>query len=332
MPNKLCKGAWSTDVSGSAVAFGFSYYLQQKLNVPVGVVVTSLGSSRIEGWMPRELTAQLPHFKTIMENFDADQNGQNRLKAELEKGSKISSGRTQPNILYNAMMHPLIPYASRGLVWYQGESNASPKDAYAKSLPAWIKQLRKEWGRDDFHFLVVMLPGINSNAWPIFREFQMGVLELPHTSIANTIDLGDAKNVHPSDKAPICERLVLLARRDVYGETIEAQGPVFKSSAVNGNVVVIQLDHAEGLKTTDGATPTGFQLGEDGLTWHSAKAEIKGTTVEVSAEGLAAPKFVRYAFTGKPVVNLVNGAGLPAYPFRTDHALFAVRNKNKKGK
>lgn len=319
-PNKACKGSWSTNVSGSAVAFGFSYHLYQKVQVPVGVIVTCWGSSSIEGWMPRELTAELPHFKAIMTAFDASSNIQQRVSAAMAKGIKHGNVfvRQQPNLLYNAMLHPLIPYASRGLVWYQGEANGKLASNYAQSLPAWLKYLRKEWGRDDFHLLAVMLPGYGDELWPWFREVQMGITKLPHTSVANTIDLGDAKNIHPSDKAPICERLALLARRDVYGEKLQAQGPLFKNASVKGSALVIEFEYADGLKTLDGATPTGFMLAGQDLVWHPATAVIKGNMVEVNAEKVAAPAFVRYAFSGKPNVNLVNAVGLPAYPFRTD--------------
>jgi hypothetical protein len=138
-------------------------------------------------------------------------------------------------------------------------ADADKPAEYAQSLPAWIKRLRAEWGRDDFHFLIVMLPGFNGKLWPEFREVQLGIPKTPHTSVANTIDLGDEKDIHPPDKMPICERLALLARRDVYGEKIEAQGPVFKSATVKGNRVVIESDHAAGLKTTDGVASGGFQ-------------------------------------------------------------------------
>jgi len=322
-PKEKCKGKWSTDVSGSAVAFGFSYHLQKALDVPVAVIVSCWGSSSIEGWMPRELTGELPHFKAIMDAFDASSNTQSRVQAAIDRGVQPGNVfiRKQPNIVYNAMLHPVIPYASRGMVWYQGEANAERPDQpgqYARSLPAWIKRLRTQWGRDDFHFLGVMLPGYGNTIWPRFREVQLGVLQEPHTSVANTIDLGDEKNIHPADKAPIGERLALLARRDVYGEKIEAQGPVFKRATIEANRVVVEFDHAACLKTTDGAEPTGFQLAGNDRQWLPAATIIKGNTVELAAEGLAMPVFVRYAFTGKPAVNLVNEAGLPAYPFRTD--------------
>jgi sialate O-acetylesterase len=319
-PGEKCNGEWSTDVSGSAVAFGFSYHLQKALDVPVAVIVSCWGSSSIEGWMPRELTEELPHFKAIMEAFDASTNTRDRVQAAIDRGVRHGNVfiRKQPNILYNAMLHPVIPYASRGLVWYQGEANADQPAQYAASLPAWIKRLRTQWGRDDFQFLVVMLPGYGSKGWPWFREVQLGALKLPHTSVANTVDLGDAKNIHPTDKAPICERLALLARRDVYGEQIEAQGPLFKRATTKGNQIVVEFDHGTGLRTTDGASPTGFELASSDLVRLPAAATIQGNTVVLEAEGLATPVFVRYAFAGKPAVNLVNTASQPAYPFRTD--------------
>ena len=327
-PAKRCGGQWSTDVSGSAVAFGFSYQLNAKLNVPVGVIVTCWGSSTIEGWMPRELTTRLPHFRKMMEDFDA--NDQARVVGLLEpqlaqgvttgpwQGKQEVWARTRPNILYNAMLHPLAPYACRGMVWYQGEANADHYAEYAASFPLWLEWLRHEWQRPDFHLLAVMLPGFGAKSWPWFREVQLGILKVPHTSVANTIDLGDEKNIHPADKAPICERLALLACRDAYGAKLEAQGPTFITAVVNGKRVTIDFAPADGLTTTDGAAPTGFQLAGADKVWHAATAAIQGHAVVLEADGLEAPAFVRYAFAGKPAVNLVNGAKLPAYPFRTD--------------
>lgn len=319
-PNQNCKGSWSTSIPGSAVAFGFSYRLHQKLRVPVATIVTCWGSSSIEGWMPRDVTAVLPHFRTMMDAFDASSNVQARVRAAMERGIRHGNTfvRQQPNLLYNAMLHPVIPYASRGMVWYQGEANAVQPENYAASLPVWMSRLRAEWGRDDFHFLIVMLPGFGDKAWPRFREVQLGVLKTPHTSVVNTIDLGDEKNIHPADKAPITDRLALLARRDVYGESIEAQGPVYTGFTVQGSRVTITFDHANGLRTSDGGAPQGFRLAGEDKVWRPAVASIRGTAVVLESDGLAVPVAVRYAYAGKPAVNLVNAAGLPAYPFRTD--------------
>ena len=233
--------------------------------------------------------------------------------------------RKRPNILYNAMLHPVIPYACRGMVWYQGEANASRHQEYAQGLPLWVKRLRKAWGRDDFHFLVVMLPGFgrdngrpDAKSWAWFREVQMKVLALPHAGVANTVDLGDVRNIHPLDKAPIAQRLALLARRDVHGAKIAGQGPTYKSFRVDGNRMVIAFTCARGLRTTDGKAPTGFWLADEKRAWREATASIAGETVVLEADGTGKPVACRYAFCGKPAVNLANGDNLPAYPFRTD--------------
>jgi sialate O-acetylesterase len=335
-PQDDCQGKWSTDISGSAVAFGFAYALNKALNVPVAVIVTCWGSSSIEGWMPLDMTTQLPHFKEMMDRFESED--KSRVMELIDRGKTTGKGagawkskedvyvRQRPNLLYNAMLHPLIPYACRGMVWYQGEANAAKYQDYAKSLPLWVKRLRTEWGRDDLHFLAVMLPGFgvddgrpDARSWAWFRDAQMKILELPHTGVANTIDLGDAKNIHPADKAPICERLALLARRDVHLEQISGEGPVFKSFAVKGNRMVIEFTHAAGLKTTDGKAPAGFWLSDKDGSWQQATASImEDNKVTLEAAGMESPVACRYAFAGKPPVNLVNGDNLPAYPFRTD--------------
>ena len=143
------------------------------------------------------------------------------------------------------------------------------------------------------------------------RESQLKALDLPHTAVANTIDLGDIKNIHPKDKLPIGKRLALLA-------TTKAQGPTFKSVTKKGNQLIVHFDHAEGLQTLDGKSPTGFWITDNSAKWTKANAEITNTTVHLSSPELKKPLYIRYAFTGKPDVNLINAAKLPASPFRTD--------------
>jgi sialate O-acetylesterase len=341
-PMENCRGKWSTGPASSAVAFGFSYYLHQQLDVPVAVIQTCWGSSSIEGWMPLDMTEQLPHFSQIMKKFEStDRPRVTKLLLDAEKhprgaprawaGKDNIYLRTRPNILYNAMLHPVAPYAVRGMAWYQGEANAGRPELYGKSLSPWVNRLRKQWGKEDFHFLAVMLPGLgrvsgankdvaypDNRSWAWFREAQMSVLKLSHTGVANTIDLGDVKNIHPTDKAPIGQRLALLAARDVNGKTIEADGPRYNSMKIDGAVVRIGFDHAAGLKTKDGKSPSGFWLAGEDKKWIAATAKIEGQIVAVTAEGLKTPVAVRYAFAGFPKVNLVNAAGLPAYPFRSD--------------
>ena len=348
-----CEGTWVEQPPDSAVAFGFAYFLEQAADAPVGIILTCWGSSSLEAWMPRDLTATVPHFKTTMEEFDANSTTLDRIKAALAGPQPWSKQediflRQQPNLLYNAMMKPLAPYACRGLVWYQGERNTqamTPMSGenwvgrnsgmlrYGAALKQWMQRYRQEWQREDFQFLIVMLPGYgkvlnagaagdaenpNVHSWAWMRESQLQALELPQVAVANTIDLGHLKNIHPTDKLPIGQRLALLAARDTLGQKIEAQGPVMRTVAPRGNKLVVQFDHASGLKTRDGQSPTGFWLADESAQWVRAEAAINGPTVELQAPELAKPLYVRYAFAGMPQVNLVNGADLPAYPFRTD--------------
>ncbi len=326
-PTDACAGQWSTDLPGSAVAFGFSYHLQKSLNVPVAAIVTCWGSSFIEGWMPIELTAELPHFKKIMDDFQKSQSARERVEKAMKMGIRdgMSFVRRQPNIVYNAMFHPLIPYGCRGIVWYQGEANSAQPELYAASLPAWVRELRKRWQREDLQVLGVMLPGYGEDkgvadpgSWAWFREAQTKGLAIPHAALVNTIDLGDPKNIHPADKAPIADRLARIARNDIYQDPVAARGPVFSKHRIDGPKVTIMFDHADGLSTKDGKAPAGFWLAGADRQWHPAQALIKGTTVELRAEAVESPVACRYAFSNTPWVNLVNQAGLPATPFRTD--------------
>ena len=333
-----CSGQWKVQHPDSAVAFAFAYFLEESADVPVGIVQSCWGSSSIEGWMPRDMTEELPHFKKIMQEFDADKEKRAKIESILNGPKPWGRPndiylRKQSNILYNAMMHPLAPMACRGIAWYQGESNAKPGEPmlqYGRTLQAWIQRYREQWGRDDLHFMVVMLPGFakglegeraarpDQRSWAPMRESQLKVLELPYTSVANTIDLGHPTNIHPSDKLPVGKRLALLAAHDTLGQEILASGPVMTQVNSKPDRLIVHFDHATGLKTKDGKAPTGFWLADGSEKWFKADAKINGETVELSSSKVAEPKFVRYAFAGKPIVNLVNEADLPAYPFRTD--------------
>ncbi|EMI22575.1 sialic acid-specific 9-O-acetylesterase [Rhodopirellula maiorica SM1] len=204
---------------------------------------------------------------------------------------------------------------------------------YGDVLKEWIRRYRKQWDQDDLHFLVVMLPGYGNvlksspkvpkdhpaaHSWAWMRESQLKASELPNTSVANTIDLGDIKNVHPKDKLPVGRRLALLAARDTLGQKVEAQGPVYQKVEAKDNTLVVHFENAQGLKTTDGSPPKEFWLADDDQNWVRADATIQGQSVVLQSAELAKPLYVRYAFVGKPEVNLVNGADLPAFPFRTD--------------
>jgi sialate O-acetylesterase len=351
------EGQWISSHPQSAVAFAFAYFLNNLADMPVGIIQTAWGSSSIEAWMPRSMTRDLPLFDTIMNDFDADTLRVAQIKELMSRPDQWTNKeniflRRNPNIIYNAMMHPLIPFACRGLVWYQGERNTRymsglPKvdennwfhrvcgmKDYDEALKKWILTYRRQWNDDDMHFMVIMLPGYGVGpenkkeidaesptepSWAWMREAQLASLELPHTSVVNTIDLGDLKNIHPTDKLPVGQRGALLAAKNTLMLDVAAMGPTLKNVDIRGNELVVSFNDASGLKTTDNKAPSGFWIADESGEWVEAKAKIDGENVILSSPKIQKPKYIRYAFAGKPTVNLVNDSELPAYPFRTDH-------------
>ena len=349
-------GKWVDTHPKSAVAFGFAYFLENIADIPVGIIHASWGSSSIEAWMPRDMTKKLPYFKTIMDEFDANTSTHKKINTALSNPNGWSNKediflRRQPNILYNAMMKPLAPFACKGLVWYQGERNTryltgvpevskenwfhkvSSMKEYGDILKLWIQRYRKEWHNNDMHFAIVMLPGYGkgtaknpkidsksptAESWAWMRESQLKVLDLPHTSIANTIDLGDEKDVHPTDKYPIGQRLALLVAKKVLNMDIIDQGPTMQKVEALNNSLIVHFKNARGLKTNNKKPPTGFWIADHSLIWKPAHAKIEGETIILNNNEINKPLYIRYAFAGKPNVNLVNDVNLPAYPFRTD--------------
>jgi sialate O-acetylesterase len=220
------------------------------------------------------------------------------------------------------MIAPLTPHAIRGVIWYQGESDASPERApvYARLFEATIREWRRAWGVGDFPFLFVQLANWTAgpgNAWPELREAQRQTLSVANTGMAVTIDVGNPTDIHPRDKKTVGTRLALAARALAYGERIEHSGPLFRQAVPDGSALRVFFDHAEGLATRGVAPVEGFEIaGKDGR-YVPAEARIEGATVVVSSAPVPAPRSVRYGWADNPRVSLYNAAGLPASPFRS---------------
>ena len=223
-----------------------------------------------------------------------------------------------PSVLYNAMIAPLVSYAIRGVVFYQGESNATRAAQYRRLLPALIADWRRAWGEGDFPFLFVQVAPFRGHP-PEIREAQLQAWQAtPNTAMVVTIDCGAAADIHPADKEPVGVRLALAARAVAYGDAIEYSGPVWAGLQVDGQHAVLSFAHLGGGLVAKGGALHGFTVaGTDGV-FHPAQAEICGDTVRVIAADVAAPAAVRYAWANVPEGNLFNAAGLPASPFRTD--------------
>ncbi len=329
----------------SAVAYYFARDLQQKLGVPIGLLLSSVGGTRIETWMQPKTLSDLglagqlvdkwkdvsaEEFRQLDEDYRAYQNQLYKVHPDLVRTAKsqglpIPPSPTRPAMrphdcpgaLHHGMIAPLQPFALRGTLWYQGEANVGAPAAYEKLLPALIADWRKVWGQE-MPFLIVQLAPHESAA-PAFREAQDRIWQkTPKTALVVTTDVGDAKDIHPTRKQPVGERLALAARALSYGEQIEYSGPVFKSMSVNGSNAVISFTHlGEGLMAK-GDTLKGFVVaGRDGK-FFPAKAGIEGSTVVVSSDQVATPAVVHYGNAKVPDVNLYNRNGMPAVPFRSD--------------
>ncbi len=225
---------------------------------------------------------------------------------------------TDPIVLYNAMIHPLVPYALRGVIWYQGEANVGRERQYQKLFPALIADWRSKWGQGDFPFLFVQIaPFVGTS--PEIREAQLKTEQsTPNTAIAVALDAGDANDIHPSHKQPVGARLALAARALAYGEDIEYSGPIYQSMEVTNGQAVLTFSHVgSGLVAKDGEL-TGFTIAGPDKVFHPAEAQIVGETIVVNAPEVPSPTAVRYAWASVPEANLYNKEGLPASSFRTN--------------
>jgi sialate O-acetylesterase len=233
----------------------------------------------------------------------------------------IRKRKGPPGGLYNGKIFNLAPFTLRGILWYQGESNAGNPGVYQKLLTELVTSWRSLW-KEELPFAWVQLPGFNlsGEAWPRMREAMLRTLALPKTGMAVTIDIGDPDNIHPTNKQEVGRRLALWALGTVYGRNVPAtSGPLPAGSSIHGNVITITFTHADGgLKCRDGADVRGFQIAGADREWKTAAATIQGETVVVCSPEVPQPLAVRYAWQGFPECNVFNAAGLPASPFRTD--------------
>ena len=239
----------------------------------------------------------------------------------------ISNDPNEHTVLYNAMIHPFIPFTIKGAIWYQGENNAGQAYQYRELMPLMIRDWRNQWGYD-FPFYQVQLANFmgrntepEESAWAELREAQLFTRQhLEKVGMATIIDIGEANDIPPKNKQEVGRRLALAARATAYGEKIVFEGPMYRDYKTVGNTIHIRFarNTAKGLKSSDGGKLKGFAIAGLDRKWHWADARIEHGVVIVSSPEVAFPVAVRYAWANNPECNLVNGEGLPASPFRTD--------------
>jgi len=249
------------------------------------------------------------------------------VKAEGQPPARVRPHQT-PTVLFNGMINPLIPYAMKGVIWYQGESNTGSPDNYSELFSTMISDWRRKWGQGDFPFLFVQLANFGepakspeSSSWALLREEQYKTLSVPHTGMAVTIDIGEADNIHPANKQGVGERLALVARERVYGEEIVSSGPIYKKMDIKDDKVYLSFNtFGENLVLKDRyGYVRGLAIAGADKKFYWARGYLKNNQVVVFSPSVKKPVAVRYAWSKNPGhPNLYNQGGLPAIPFRTD--------------
>lgn len=351
-PAQDCKGEWkvcSAETVGtfSATAFFFGREIHREMKTPVGLVVSAVGGTPIDSWVDGDKQRALPEMKAFFtakeaapaadpekeraayqaavkkwqEDVKTARADKKPLPVKPRDPTEMRAKKSNLGGLFNGMIMPLVPYAIRGALWYQGEANTVPEKAafYQYQLPLLVTDWRARWG-DEFPFAWVQLPNFAGTGrdLPQVREGMMKTLRLPKTGMAITIDIGETGNIHPKNKQEVGRRLAQWALATVYDRAgVESSGPLFSKAEPRGGEMVVHFTHARGLTAKDGA-PAGFQIAGEDQQWHAAQAKIVGETVVVSSPDVPKPSAVRYAWENDPKSNLYNEAGIPASPFRSD--------------
>lgn len=315
----VASGGWQVcspqTVGGwTAVGYFFARHLQQELDVPVGLIGSNWGGTRIEPWTPPVGFQQVPALKDIADKLDS-------FPAKKADGA---INHQSPLALYNGMIAPLVPYGIRGALWYQGESNNGEGMLYFEKQKALIGGWRAIWNKPDLPFYFVQLApyrygGDPKNLAGIW-EAQTATLSIPYTGMAVTVDISNLTDIHPRNKQDVGKRLALWALAQLYGKSdLVYSGPLYKSMAVEGDKIRLAFDHVgSGLVSRDGQPLNWFTIAGEDKNFVPAQAEIDGATVVVSADSVAHPVAVRFGWTQEAEPNLSNKESLPASPFRTD--------------
>lgn len=304
----------------SAVGYYYGRMLRQKLGVPVGLICNAVGGAPTEAWVDRNSLET--SFPNILSNWLQNDFIQDWVRGRAAKNltndqTKLGRHPYEPCYLYESGILPLQRYPIKGVIWYQGESNAHNKDAHAKLFSLLVNGWRQNWNNPDMPFYFVQLSSLNRPSWPWFRDSQLRLMkEISNTGMAVSSDHGDSLDVHPRYKQPIGERLARWALAKTYGQDITPSGPVFSSVTRQADALIVSFLYADGLQTSDGKAPSCFEIAEEDGLFQPATAIIEGSTVRLTSPILKHPRYVRYDWQPFTRANLVNGDQLPASTFR----------------
>lgn len=308
----------------SAVAYFFGEQLHRELKVPIGLISSNWGGTSAEAWTSSDLLGKkYPEFQKVLTTYPSlsEKHGDRHTRAQ--RPPKPLNPRS-PSGLYNAMIHPLIPFSFRGVIWYQGESNIKEPAQYRTLFPDLITNWRNKWQQGDFPFYYVQIAPYHYRTDPkpaaFLREAQLQTLSLPNTGMAVTMDVGNPENIHPKKKKPVADRLARLALAHTYDQTgLISSGPQYTGYKIEKNTVSLSFSNlGTGLATNDQAPPSHFTIAGKDQKFHPAIARIVGDQIHVTSDQVSAPVALRYAWGNADQPNLINKEGLPASSFRTD--------------
>lgn len=304
----------------SAIAYYYGRMLRDSLKVPVGLICNAVGGSPTEAWVDRNTLETC--FPAILKNWLHNDFIQDCVRGRAAKNltndnTHLGRHPYEPCYLYESGILPLQKYPIKGVIWYQGESNAHNMEAHSELFKLLVGSWRSNWSNPTMPFYFVQLSSLNRPSWPWFRYSQLQLMQqIANTGMAVSSDCGDSLDVHPLRKQPIGQRLARWALNKTYGMSVTPSGPIYKGVVRSADALIVSFDYADNLCTSDGKQPSTFEIAEEEGMYYPATAVIEGNTVRLTSPEVKNPRYVRYGWQPFTRANLINGDALPASTFR----------------
>lgn len=304
----------------SAIAYYYGRMLRDSLKVPVGLICNAVGGSPTEAWVDRNTLETC--FPAILKNWLHNDFIQDWVRGRAAKNltndnTHLGRHPYEPCYLYESGILPLQKYPIKGVIWYQGESNAHNMEAHSELFKLLVGSWRSNWSNPTMPFYFVQLSSLNRPSWPWFRYSQLQLMQqIANTGMAVSSDCGDSLDVHPLRKQPVGQRLARLALNKTYGMSVTPSGPIYKGVVRSADALIVSFDYADSLCTSDGKQPSTFEIAEEEGMYYPATTVIEGNTVRLTSPEVKNPRYVRYGWQPFTRANLINGDALPASTFR----------------
>lgn len=304
----------------SAIAYYYGRMLRDSLKVPVGLICNAVGGSPTEAWVDRNTLETC--FPAILKGWLHNDFIQDWVRGRAAKNltndnTHLGRHPYEPCYLYESGILPLQKYPIKGVIWYQGESNAHNMEAHSELFKLLVGSWRSNWSNPTMPFYFVQLSSLNRPSWPWFRYSQLQLMQqIANTGMAVSSDCGDSLDVHPLRKQPVGQRLARWALNKTYGMSVTPSGPIYKGVVRSADALIVSFDYADSLCTSDGKQPSTFEIAEEEGMYYPATTVIEGNTVRLTSPEVKNPRYVRYGWQPFTRANLINGDALPASTFR----------------